>query len=378
MNPAPLRVLFVNRMASLQRGGGETFDLGIASSLAARGVHVEFLTGAPLLSGPPKPVEGFPVHYLHSPFLPWLPWDKFRGGWRIREAAFRAFERLAFRWISRHADAFDIVQICELPRLVHDLKRAGHPAAVCLRLTAPNFFDPVGGVGEADGLIASGTSIRTLAEKGVVARDVPNAVDVSLFHPGSDNGWRVRHGLGPDDLPAIYPARFQGFKNHALLLDAFSKLVRREPRARLVLAGDGPLLAASRKRAATLGVAEKTVFTGEIRPGEIADALRAADLCVISSDYESFCFAAIEAMATGKAVLSTDCGWVPRLVEGGAGVVVPCRDADAFADAWGKLLADGAARRAMGEEGLRRARERHTWPASAARLLALYDEIRRR
>jgi glycosyltransferase involved in cell wall biosynthesis len=365
-------------MAGLQRGGGETFDLGMAAALAARGVHVEFLTGAPLFSAPPLPVADFPTHYLHSPFLPWLPWDKMRGGWRIREAAFRAFEVLAHRWIMRHADGFDIIQICELPRLVHSLKRARCPAATCLRLTAPNFYDPVGGVGEADGLIASGTSIRTLAEKGVYARDIPNAVDVRLFHPGGDGGWRARRGIGEGDLLSIYPARFQGFKNHAMLLEAFRKLLDREPRARLVLAGDGPLLPASRKLAASLGVAERTVFTGGISPAEMADALRAADLCVIASDYESFCFAAIEAMATGKAVLSTDCGWVPKLVGNGAGVVVEARNPDAFASAWRKLLSGGAARKAMGEAGLARVLAEYTWEKSAERLLALYGEIRRR
>jgi glycosyltransferase involved in cell wall biosynthesis len=378
MNPSSLRVLFVNRMAGLQRGGGETFDLGMAAALAARGAHVEFLTGAPLFSGPPQPVEGFPAHYLHSPFLPWLPWDRMRGGWRIREAAFRCFEVLAHRWIVRHARGFDVIQICELPRLVHSLKRARCPAATCLRLTAPNFYDPVGGVGEADGLIASGTTIKTIAEKGVYARNIPNAVDTAVFHPGSDNGWRARHGIAESDWVAIYPARFQGFKNHALLLQAFRKVLDRKARARLVLAGDGPLLGETRKLAASLGVAAQTFFTGEIPQAEMADAMRAADLCVISSDYESFCFAAIEAMATGKPVVSTDCGWVPTLLEGGAGVVAAKGDANALAAAWRKVLGNETARKEMGEAGLAKVLAEYTWDRSAERLLELYDEIRHR
>mgnify|MGYP002623400118 CR=1 FL=1 len=95
MNPPPLRVLFVNRMAGLQRGGGETFDLGMAEALAARGAYVEFLTGAPLFSAPPRPVDRFPAHYLHSPFLPWLPWDRTESLRPSPPGAIR-------RWTSRH------------------------------------------------------------------------------------------------------------------------------------------------------------------------------------------------------------------------------------------------------------------------------------
>ena len=366
----PLRVLFVNRMACLERGGGETFDLEISRHLAQAGAQVTFLAGAPLLRPAPLPVAG--ARTLRTPWLRRFPWDKVKGGWRVRQLEFELFEWRAARWIARHAAEFDVIQVCELPNLVHWLKKRGVKTPVVMRLTAPNYYDPRGGVPQADALIASGTSIQKLRERGHAAVvDIPNAVDADLFRPQA-SGFRTRHGIGRDEFVALYVARFQAFKNHALLLAAFAKLVPDHPAARLVLAGSGPLRERCERQAADLGLAEKVLFLGEVPYGELPAVYAAADVMAISSDYESFCFAAIEAMATGLPVLTTDCAWVPRLVEDGAGLVVPVGDVAAFAAGLKKLADNPALRRRMGATGRQQVLERHTWPASAEKLKRLY------
>ena len=369
----PLRVLFVNRMACLERGGGETFDLEISRHLAKAGAQVSYLCGAPLLRPAPLPVAG--ARTLRTPWLRRFPWDKVKGGWRVRQLEFEIFEWRAARWIAKHAGEFDVIQVCELPNLVHWLKRRGVRTPVVMRLTAPNYYDPRGGVKQADALIASGTSIQKLRERGHAAVvDVPNAVDADLFKPQSSD-FRQRHGIGRDEFVALYVARFQAFKNHAVLLDAFARLVREHAAARLVLVGSGPLREACERQAADLGVAEKVLFLGETPYGELPAVYAAADAKVISSDYESFCFAALEAMSTGLPVLTTDCAWVPRLVADGAGLVVPVGDVAAFAAGLKKLADNPALRQRMGATGRQQVLERHTWPASAEKLRELYRRI---
>ncbi len=368
----PLRILFVNRMACLERGGGETFDLEISRHLARTGARVEFLSGAPLWSPPPLPLDGAAV--LHTPWLKRFPWDKVRGGWRIRQLEFEWFEWRAARWIAARAGQFDVIQVCELPNLVHWLKRRGVKTPVVMRLTAPNYHDPRGGVKQADALIASGTSIRKLRDLGLKVEDIPNAVDADRFRP-QPSGFRERHGIGRQEFVALYVARFQDFKNHAMLIEAFARFVQEHPAARLVLAGSGPLRERVEAQAAALGVAGQVLFLGEVAYDDLPAVFAAADLKVIASDYESFCFAAIEAMSTGLPVLTTDCGWVPRLVEDGAGTVVPVGDAEAFAAALGRLADNPALRQRMGATGRRQVLDRHTWPASAAQLLDLYRRL---
>ena len=278
----PLRVLFVNRMAGLERGGGETFDLEISRHLAQAGAQVGFLCGAPLLRPAPLPVAG--ARTLRTPWLRRFPWDKVKGGWRVRQLEFKIFEWRAARWIARHAAEFDVVQVCELPNLVHWLKQRGVETPVVMRLTAPNYYDPRGGVDQADALIASGTSIQKLRELGLDVVDVPNAVDADLFRP-QPSDFRARHGIGRDEFVALYVARFQAFKNHALLLDAFAKLAQDHPVVRLVLAGSGPLRERCEQQAADLGLAETVLFLGEVPYAELPAVYAAADVKAISSDY---------------------------------------------------------------------------------------------
>ncbi|HPT17600.1 MAG TPA: glycosyltransferase family 4 protein, partial [Kiritimatiellia bacterium] len=355
----PLRVLFVNRMAGLERGGGETFDLEISRHLAQAGAQVTFLCGAPLLRPAPMPVPG--ARALRTPWLRRFPWDKVRGGWRVRQLEFEIFEWRAARWIAQRADEFDVIQVCELPNLVHWLKRRGVKTPVVMRLTAPNYYDPRGGVAQADALIASGASIERLRERGQArVVDVPNAVDAERFRP-QPSDFRKRRGIGRDEFVALYVARFQAFKNHALLIDAFARFVADHPAARLLLAGSGPLRERTEQQAAERGLADKVLFLGEVPYAELPAVYAAADAMAISSDYESFCFAAIEAMAMGLPVLTTDCAWVPRLVADGAGLVVPVGDPAAFAAGLKKLADNPALRQRLGAAGRQHVLERHTW-----------------
>ena len=368
----PLRVLFVNRMACLERGGGETFDLEISRHLAQAGARVSYLCGAPLLRPAPLPVAG--ARTLRTPWLRRFPWDKVKGGWRVRQLEFELFEWRAARWIARHAAEFDVIQVCELPNLVHWLKKRGVKTPVVMRLTAPNYHDPRGGVRQADALIASGTSIQKLRELGQEVADIPNAVDADRFRP-QPSDFRARNGIGRDEFVALYVARFQAFKNHAMLLEAFALFTREHPAARLVLAGSGPLRERCEQQAEALGIAGQVLFLGEVPFDNLPSVYAAADVKVISSDYESFCFAAIEAMSAGVPVLTTDCAWVPRLVADGAGMVVPVGDAEAFAAGLKKLADNPALRQRMGATGRQQVLERHTWPASAERLMRLYRRL---
>ena len=46
-----MRILFINRMLSIERGGGETFDLEISRHIEKLGHEVSYLPGLPLLTG---------------------------------------------------------------------------------------------------------------------------------------------------------------------------------------------------------------------------------------------------------------------------------------------------------------------------------------
>lgn len=121
-------------------------------------------------------------------------------------------------------------------------------------------------------------------------------------------------------------------KNHANLLEAFA-IARQRRDLRLILLGEGPLLADLEARAATLGIAGDVAFAGFRR--DVADFLARASLFVLSSDREGLPLSLMEALRLGTPVVATDCRSGPRelLEDGRHGALVPVRDPGALAEA---------------------------------------------
>ncbi len=164
-------------------------------------------------------------------------------------------------------------------------------------------------------------------------------------------------GAAPGDLLVLSAGRLHGQKRFDLLLEAFAGIRERVPTARLAVVGTGSLREDLAARARALGLADRALFAGF--RADMPAVHAAADLFVLSSDDEGLPMVVLEAMAAGRAVVATDVGSVRDLVEDGAtGLVVPRRDPGALGSAVERLLADGARRRAMGEAGRARVRER--------------------
>lgn len=119
-------------------------------------------------------------------------------------------------------------------------------------------------------------------------------------------------------------------KNHALLLQAFSKL-RSAQTARLLILGEGPLRKDLEELAMTLGITDRVAMPGF--RADPAPFYMAADLFVMSSDFEGFGNVIVEAMSYGLPVVSTDCPTGPSeiLESGRYGHLVPVGDPLALA-----------------------------------------------
>jgi teichuronic acid biosynthesis glycosyltransferase TuaC len=146
-------------------------------------------------------------------------------------------------------------------------------------------------------------------------------------------------------------------------LDRFRGIPQAEARTELGLEPDGrfllfPAAAARpekrRDRAAEVArlAGARLLTTGAIEPGRMALWLNAASAVLITSDYEGFGLAAVEALACGRPVLSTPVGIAPLLLAGIDGCLAARFDARAWADLArahldaGDPRVDGAARAA--------------------------------
>ena len=192
---------------------------------------------------------------------------------------------------------------------------------------------------------------------------IPNGIPVDRFRDPliEREGWRNKEGFAPTDVLFVCVATLRAQKNPALLVEAFHRGAASDPRAHLLFAGvadlkSGDLKSKLERQIRALGLQERVHLLGQ--RSDIPELLNAADVFVLSSDYEGNPLAVLEAMAAGKPMISTAVGGVPELVEGGCGLLVPPGDAQALSRAMCHMLENPNVRKAMGEKSARRAVER--------------------
>jgi glycosyltransferase involved in cell wall biosynthesis len=204
---------------------------------------------------------------------------------------------------------------------------------------------------------------------------IPNGIPVEKFRrPSIDReGWRNKEGFAPTDILFVCVALLRPQKNPTLLVEAYHRALASEPRAHLLFAGQGTLRPKLERQISALGLRERVHLLGQ--RSDIPEILNAADVFVLSSDYEGNPLAVLEAMAAGKPVISTAVGGVPELVEGGCGLLVPPRDAQALSKAMRYMLESPEARKSMGEASARRAVERFDLRVMTEAYEDLYKEL---
>jgi glycosyltransferase involved in cell wall biosynthesis len=204
-------------------------------------------------------------------------------------------------------------------------------------------------------------------------RLVFNGTDLRRFSPG-DNGSRGDNRFGPHMIFAcrqLFPR-----KGIRFLLQAAAQLKPQFPDLKIVLAGDGferPELA---RLAGELGIAADVTFLGWVPNAELPPYYRAAAVSVIPSLEEGFGIPAAEAMGCEVAVVASDAGGLPEVVEHGVtGLVVPRGDSAALARAIGSLLADPQRRKQMGQAGRERALRLFDWDRTAQQFEEIYRDV---
>jgi glycosyltransferase involved in cell wall biosynthesis len=229
----------------------------------------------------------------------------------------------------------------------------------------------------ADGFIAISRSIRQEYLTAGVPESklelIAHGVDLDRFRRATAEerqALRVRFGLLDDGIVAAYTGRLLRGKGLEVLLDAFTRVAREDPRAHLMIVGSGSGQALSceddlARRAREADLAGRVTFTGRV--DDVSEHLRAADLYAFPSFFEALPLAVIEAAATGLAVVATSVGGIPDVItDGESGVLIPPGDPTALAAALLSLIRDPERRRDLGARASEVARKRFDLNANIA------------
>lgn len=197
------------------------------------------------------------------------------------------------------------------------------------------------------------------------------------FDPARFSGVSAPPAGPAGDAPptVLFVGRLVEYKGVDVLLRALAGLTG----VRAVLVGEGPRRAALEELSSDLGLRDRVTFEGEVSDERMAELYGACDLFVLPSvtRAEAFGLVQLEAMAAGKAVVSTSVPtgvpWVNQHER--TGLIVPPGDVPALRRAIDRLLSDQDLRSRMGREGRARVSRDFTPARMIQQMLALYREV---
>jgi glycosyltransferase involved in cell wall biosynthesis len=181
--------------------------------------------------------------------------------------------------------------------------------------------------------------------------------------------------------------RKQKDKGIDTLVDSMSRVWRKIPQAKLIVAGTRTWYSkAIEKKVASLGARKRRniILIDNFEDSEKPDLFASADVFAMPSIIESFGIAYLEAWASGKPVIGCRIGAVASLIdEGKDGLLVEYGNEQELASAILKLLAYEDLKRKLGENGRKKACGKYTWDIITQRFrenlnLAVWKHNRRR
>ena len=209
---------------------------------------------------------------------------------------------------------------------------------------------------------------------------MPNPVDTSEFRPpvgGEAAAWRSQHDIPQDACVVVYVGRLSQEKGLVDLLKGFAYAAQRNPRAVLVLVGDGAQRPELESLARRLELpASQVRFVGRVDVRQVPLWLRASDIFALTSPNEGLSCALLEAMATGLCSVVSAIPANLQLIEDRVhGFTVPVDNEVATGDAFLRLFADERVRQRMGREARQRVIETYSTDRVVDRYETLFEQI---
>lgn len=196
---------------------------------------------------------------------------------------------------------------------------------------------------------------------------VPNFIDMNNLEKEYTNC--KRHLMASEEERiVVHVSNLRPVKRIDHIIQVFYK-IQAALKAKLIIIGDGPERENASKLAHTLGIRDKIIFLG--KSNEIERILCFSDLFLLPSEKESFGLAALEAMAHGVPVISSNAGGLPEVIKDGfSGFLFDIGDVNAMADKAIQLLSDEKALAKMKVDA-----EKQAWNFDILKVVPKYEAL---
>jgi glycosyltransferase involved in cell wall biosynthesis len=207
-------------------------------------------------------------------------------------------------------------------------------------------------------------------------RVIPYGADLrAVDSVGAERVSELRQQLGfrPDDVVIGSVGRLVEQKDYPTQLHALALAAARVANLRMAIAGDGPLRSTLEQLARQLAIADRVRFLGH--QDDVPALLRSVDLFALSSKFEPFGVALLEAKAAGLPIVATAVNEIPEIVaDGESGLLTSPGNATSMAALFGKLAQDRDYRRRLGERA-RIDAQQNSLQAAVTAYETLYDAL---
>jgi len=208
-------------------------------------------------------------------------------------------------------------------------------------------------------------------------RVIPNGIDLELFDRAEQVDIRQKFDLSRDRLMIFFSGRMERRKGIHLCKEIAASILKRYPVA-FVFAGQdlfnylsGELLPYLQSQTLRGSVH----YLGKLDLTDVRSLLSQADIFLIPSLWENCPYSCLEAMAAGRAIVSTDQGGMPELIRDGEnGLLAGTENPAAFISCLERLIEDRNLRERLGDAARRTIEELHTDTAIGRLSIEYYKE----
>jgi len=184
-----------------------------------------------------------------------------------------------------------------------------------------------------------------------------------------DKNWSIRRRYAKDEEKILcHISNFRKVKRVEDVLKMFAKVIQKVP-AKILFVGDGPKRNNLERLCRELHLCPHVIFVGKVN--DTSHVLEISDLFILPSETESFGLAALEAMAVGVPVISSNTGGIPEVnLEGVTGFLSNVGDTDSMAENALKLLTNDSLMEEFRQNAFQRAKV-----FSLEKVLPMYEDI---
>jgi len=228
-------------------------------------------------------------------------------------------------------------------------------------------------------IVANAAAVRdSLTKRGVPARRI-NVIRNGVPHhaalsPGARDRIRTELGVHGRQPLVLFVGRLYRQKNPLLFLHMARKILDSGMSCRFGIVGEGPLRSKIESTTSSLGLDNAIVLTG-LRH-DVPALLAAADLLVLTSDWEGMPNVILEAMSVGTPAVATDVGGVREIISDGVnGYVVPPRNVERLTVAVTAALSDPHVHACLGRSAREYVEVNFSLDKMVGETVALYNSL---